>query len=181
MKKAFGFLVAMSMMILFVVPVMAETDYDALKVIDMVKDGAEGSHKGHDGILRSPAVSGTLAVDTIAEKTAAAGVTVDSLLIKDGSLQTPPVSLGAITNGAVISATTPVITVAPLTVSTNTIANPLATGRFATIVNVGTNAMTLADSGNLKLSSAAVLGQYDGITLLSIDTSIWVEIDQQDN
>lgn len=45
------------------VAIFAESDSHAKKIIEMVKDGKAGKYHGHDGVLRTPVVSGTLTVD----------------------------------------------------------------------------------------------------------------------
>lgn len=48
-------------------------------------------------------------------------------------------------------------------------------GDVLTLVNVGANAITLTDTGTLKLSGNAALGQYDTIILLSDGTN-WIQV-----
>lgn len=55
-----------------------------------------------------------------------------------------------------------------------------AAGQTVTIINVGTNAVTLADSGTQKLSAAAALGQYDTLTVRSDGTN-WIEVARSNN
>lgn len=84
MKK---FITLICLVSLIITPLcFAETDYVASKWIEMIKDGEQGSFHGKDGNLRDPQVTGTLKVDTIAERTSAGGVTIDGLLIKDGAV-----------------------------------------------------------------------------------------------
>lgn len=55
-----------------------------------------------------------------------------------------------------------------------------AEGMVTTITNVSTNTITITDTGTLKLSGNAALGQYDNITLYSDGTN-WIEVGQVDN
>jgi len=48
------------------------------------------------------------------------------------------------------------------------------------LVNVGSNTITLTDTGTLKLSANAALGQYDTITLQSDGTN-WIELAKANN
>jgi len=100
MNKCFTFMI-MLIVALMVTSAIAETDYLADKWIEAVKDGDAGKVYGKDGILRNPAVSGTLKVDTIAERTAAGGVTIDGLTIKDGATTTT-YGVGVATNSTAV-------------------------------------------------------------------------------
>lgn len=55
-----------------------------------------------------------------------------------------------------------------------------AAGRILVLVNVGSNTITLTDTGTLKLSGNAALGQYDTITLQSDGTN-WIELAKANN
>jgi len=48
-------------------------------------------------------------------------------------------------------------------------------GRRLTLINIGSNTITLTDTGTLKLSGNAALGQYDAIQLLADGTN-WIQI-----
>jgi len=85
MKKFLRFITVLAV-IGIAVPAFAETDYVAGKWIEMIKEGDTGSYKGKDGLLRNPKVSGTMSIDTIAERTSGSGVTVDGVVIKDGGV-----------------------------------------------------------------------------------------------
>lgn len=62
---------------------------------------------------------------------------------------------------------------------TSSIANPTA-GRFVVLVNVGSNTITLTDTGTLKLSGNIALGQYDSVSLLGDGTN-WVQTATSNN
>lgn len=53
-------------------------------------------------------------------------------------------------------------------------------GRILYLVNVGSNTITLTDTGTLKLSSNAALGQFDTI-LLQSDGTNWIELGRANN
>ncbi len=265
MKKSICLMTVLMMVFAFAVSVKAETDFVALKVIEMIKDGSEGSYKGTTGLLRTPKVTGTMSVDTIAERTAGAGVTIDGVLIKDGGVTgtgitsstnaahdviaektsgagvtvdgvllkdgsvsgagafttlsasgaatlagaltaqknvtladtnniartflvsndykhvVTPNAIGAVTNEQVIAVVSTYYTISAAEAVTNTIADASAVGQLFTVINIGTDEITFADAGNLKLSDDAVLGQYDTLTLYAVAVDAWVEIAQQDN
>ena len=68
--------------------------------------------------------------------------------------------------GSVISVTTglvPITAASPLQVGSVYTGTD---GQIITIVNAGTNAITVPDSGLNRLSAAAVLGQYDTLTMI---------------
>lgn len=53
-------------------------------------------------------------------------------------------------------------------------------GSLVTLVNIASNTITFTDTGTLKLSGNAVLGQYDSLTLLSDGTNL-VQVGKSDN
>lgn len=63
---------------------------------------------------------------------------------------------------------------------TSSIAGVSTAGRVLVLVNVGSNTITLTDTGTLKLSGNAALGQFDNITLISDGTN-WVQLAKTDN
>ena len=83
---------------------------------------------------------------------------------------------GVITNQGAVAIITTVSTG-----TTNTLLNPTAAGEFFTIINNSAWAISLADSGNLKLSAAALLFQDDTLSLVSISSSVWVEVSRTTN
>ncbi len=92
---------------------------------------------------------------------------------------TPGTSI-TVTNGA---AFTPTATYQPLVAAaevTPTITAGATAGRLVALTNTGTDVINLADSGTLKLSAAAALGQYDVLVLVSDGTN-WIEISRSDN
>jgi hypothetical protein len=70
----------------------AETDPRADKWIENIKDGKTGKADGKDGILRNPRISGTLRVNQIQEYTAANGMALENVTLKDGSVNTTNVT-----------------------------------------------------------------------------------------
>lgn len=55
-----------------------------------------------------------------------------------------------------------------------------AAGRIVYLVNVGSNTITLTDTGTLKLAGNAALSQYDTI-LLQSDGTNWIELARANN
>lgn len=94
----------------------------------------------------------------------------------------------SLTNTAVLTPTAPLHILSGIggandTTNTVTIANPTVVGQELTLVVAGasTNLIGLADSGNLKLSEAAVLDAYDVIKLVATEAAVWVEVEKKDN
>lgn len=63
---------------------------------------------------------------------------------------------------------------------TSSVAGVSTAGRVVTLVNVGSNTITLTDTGTLKLSGNAALGQYDSLVLISDGTN-WIQLSKTDN
>jgi hypothetical protein len=100
--------------------------------------------------------------------------------------QTP--TAATLTNGAVLTVASSFYNItasgqANGFTNTVTLANPTAAGDEVTlhVVAASSNLLGLADSGNLKLTAAGLLGDNDTIRLKAPDTSIWVEISRADN
>lgn len=102
-------------------------------------------------------------------------------IIVDGNLIHTVTAMGAITNGQVLSREGTFVTVAPTTAVTNTIEDPLTVGRIKTIINTSTNAVTIADSGNVRLDGAFAGGLDAALLLQARATNIWVEIGRKAN
>ncbi len=105
-------------------------------------------------------VTGTLTANTFLVLTKAGDVTVT-----DGSIITPTASYQPITAGAAVG--TDLIAV-------------LSSGTLLRLVNVGSNTITITDTGTLKLAGNIALGQYDSLLLLSDGTN-WVQMGTSDN
>lgn len=108
-----------------------------------------------------------------------ANVTISDLTASGDLRMTKQTAL-TVTNGGTI---TPTGSYQPLTaagaVGTDAIATGTA-GDLLVLVNAGSNTITLTDTGTLKLSGDAALGQYDSITLIADGTN-WIEVAQADN
>lgn len=63
---------------------------------------------------------------------------------------------------------------------TSSVAGVSTAGRVVTLVNVGSNTITLTDTGTLKLTGNIALGQYDSLLLLSDGTN-WVQLATANN
>jgi hypothetical protein len=92
-----------------------------------------------------------------------------------------PRILAAVTNGQSLGAVNSYYSISAAGAVTCAVDNASAAGMQFTIINTSAQPITFADSGNLALSGAAVLDQYDTLTLYAIATNMWVEIAQQDN
>lgn len=62
---------------------------------------------------------------------------------------------------------------------TSSVANPTA-GRLVVLINVGSNTITLTDTGTLKLSGNIALGQYDSLTMVGDGTN-WIQLATTNN
>lgn len=98
----------------------------------------------------------------------------------NGNLRALPQTAITVSNNSSI---TPTGMYQPLTavaaVGTSSIAAQAA-GTVVVFQNVNTNAITLTDTGTLRLAGNAALGQHDTLTLLSDGTN-WIEVSRSDN
>lgn len=133
-------------------------------------------------------VTGTL---TAATGVITGALSAGTLNISGGSFLTGTVNAGGfivlakasnitVTDNSII---TPTATYQPLTadgaVGTDQIAI-LSAGTLLYLSNVSANAITITDTGTLKLSADIALGQYDTLTLLSDGTN-WIQIATSNN
>lgn len=124
------------------------------------------------------AMTGTLYAGGAATLNSSASVgtnlTVDEWLILD------PADTITITQGATLTAEA---SYQPITaagaVSFGAITAETA-GTFLRLINVGSNTITISDTGTLKLSGNIALGQYDSLALLSDGTN-WIQMGTSDN
>ena len=117
---------------------------------------------------------------TVADGVTAADITAsDDLTTLD--LYLTQTSVQTITVGGTI---TPTGSYHQITASaargTSSVSGVSTAGRVLTLVNIGSNTITLTDTGTLKLAGNAALGQYDSITLLSDGTN-WIQVSKADN
>lgn len=114
----------------------------------------------------------------------------DDLTVDDDTTLTDDLTLGgllinsgtaiAVTNGSYITPTSMVqeLTAAAAAGTSNLAAG--ADGQLLVLYNSSANAITITDTGTLKLSSNLVLGQYDSAVLVSDGTN-WMEAGASDN
>lgn len=73
-------------------------------------------------------------------------------------------------------------TVTPTIAVTNAVGSAYTNGTILRLLNVSNQTINIADSGNVKLSSAWAGGQYDSLTLIfDTTTSTWIEMSRSDN
>ena len=77
---------------------------------------------------------------------------------------------------------TPTGTYQPITAAgaVNPTVNILPAGTLVILINTGSNAITISDTGIQKLTADAVLGQYDSLTIISDGTN-WIELARANN
>jgi hypothetical protein len=63
---------------------------------------------------------------------------------------------------------------------TSSVAGVATAGRVVVLINIGSNTITLTDTGTLKLSGNIALGQYDSVSLLSDGTN-WIQLATSNN
>lgn len=148
---------------------------------------------GQVWILNDLTISDDLTVDavTAADLTASDDITAtDDLVVGDDLTVGDNLYLADLIASTYTTVTvTPGSTITPtgmyqlITSATNAgtsaIANPTA-GRVVVLVNVGSNTITLTDTGTLKLTGNIALGQYDSLGLISDGTN-WIQISTANN
>lgn len=127
---------------------------------------------GQVWILNDLTIGDDLTVDAV---TASGNVTVgDDLFVAQQTAQT-------ITAGGTI---TPTGTYHQITAAaargTSSVAGVSTAGRVVVLVNVGSNTITLTDTGTLKLTGNIALGQYDSLGLISDGTN-WIQLSTANN
>ena len=119
----------------------------------------------------SARVAGTLTTNAIVSTSSNLGAASVTSLNSTGAIAAARFNVEqgtqqTVVAGSVISVTTglvPITAASPLQVGSVYTGTD---GQIITIVNAGTNAITIPDSGLNRLSAAAVLGQYDTLTLI---------------
>lgn len=109
---------------------------------------------------------GTTNLDTLEVESFLRPDAQTALTVTDGTAFTPTGTYQPITAAGAVTPT----------VSTT----GFSAGDLLVLINTGSNAITLADSGTAKLASAAALGQYDSITLI-FDGTNWIEFSRSNN
>lgn len=126
--------------------------------------------------------SDNLSSETARVDGATGNFTTDGGVDVGTDLNLTPATAITVTDGTVI---TPTGTYQPLIGSGTVTAATVATGGAATgdlvvFINTATDVINIADSGNVSLSAAAALGQYDTLTLL-FDGTAWRETARSNN
>jgi hypothetical protein len=129
---------------------------------------ADGAWFTSSTIGAGGAISATGAINS------AAGVTAGTFLVLTKAANVSVVADSTITPLASYQPIT-----AAATCGTASIA-PLAAGTVLRLINVGSNTITITDTGTLMLSGDIALGQYDSLLLLSDGTN-WVQMGTSNN
>lgn len=99
----------------------------------------------------------------------------------DGAVVNNPADTIVVTHSITV---TPLGVYQPISSTGNTgtsIVTGCTAGREVTMVNQANTTITFTDTGTLKLSGNAALGQYDSLTLRCHDGTNWIEVAQVDS
>ena len=113
-------------------------------------DGATGNVTG-SGVVSTGAITHT---GFLVEQPATSITVTQDITITPGGTYQPIVAAGAVSTGVIV--------------------NPLA-GRRLVLINTGSNAITISDTGTVMLGGDRVLGQYDALSLIGDGTN-WIEV-----
>lgn len=175
-KSAVAILVALTMLMTGYVAMDAQTikqnfEWIIAKRISVTQNGITVTKGGVTVSAGTVAVTEGITADDV---TAADNTTTADLYLSQQSAQT-------ITYGGTITPTGAYNQITSSTArGTSSVAGVSTAGRVVTIINVGTGTITLTDTGTLKLSGNAALGQYDSLVLLSDGTN-WIQLSKTDN
>ena len=136
-----------------------------------------------DDLIKLPTPSGGTGfeVDTDGNATVGGTLTVDGATTASTLMAITPVSVTC-TNGGSIAVAGSYIKVTPTDVATASVANATSAGQILIIENVGTNALTIADSTTaMALGANAVLGATDTLVLIANAAAQWRELSLSDN
>jgi hypothetical protein len=150
------------------VGVQPAQSFRALVVSNSIEDRGTLSVTGASTFTGAVTTSATLSAGTFMVLTPGTAITVTN-----GTPFTPTASAQPIQAAGTV---TPTLSV------TNSAGAAYAAGTMLRVINVSNQTINLADSGNVKLSTAWAGGQYDTLTLLfDGTTSTWIEIARSDN
>ena len=150
------------------------------------EQGLVGAHTNIRSLIAGEIYNkGTLAVDGASTLTGAVtmagAATVGTSLGVGTSIDFGDQSAVTVTNGGTIAVTDDFV---PLTaagsVGTGTITGCSTLGKVSLLYNTANQTITISDTGTLKLSGNAALGQYDTLSLMG-DGSNCIEFAQADN
>jgi len=136
-----------------------------------------------DDLIKLPTPSGGTGfeVDTDGNATVGGTLTVDGATTASTLMAITPVSVTC-ANGGSIAVAGSYIKVTPTDVATVSVANATSAGQILIIENVGTNALTIADSTTaMALGANAVLGATDTLVLIANAAAQWRELSLSDN
>jgi len=134
-----------------------------------------------DGFVLKNTTNGT--VFSVAYESGKATNTIDGVVIADAVISTASASTTVAAGGAIAitGSLMPISAAAAVTNATLSAVAPAKVGQSVTIINTGTNAITVLDSGVAKLSADIVLGQYDSLSLVAQATNVLVQTSTSDN
>ena len=127
--------------------------------------------------------TGNSDVFTVKYESGKATNTIDGVVVADAVVSTASSTSTLASNGslALTGSLMPISSVAAATNVTIAAVAPSKVGQSVTIINTGTNAITIVDSGAAKLSGDLALGQYDSLSLVVQATNVLVQTATSNN
>ena len=138
---------------------------DDLAVTDALTVGGAANLAGNSSVGGTLSVTSDLAVGGDATVVEFLGLTkTGSLTVASGGTITPTASMQMLTAAGAVSAGMGLGT----------------SGQIVTLINTGTNAITISDTVNSQLSGNIALGQYDSLTVV-FDGTYWIQLATANN
>jgi hypothetical protein len=138
---------------------------DDLDVTDVLTVGGAANLAGNSSVGGTFSVTGNTAVGGDLTVVRFLGLTkTGSLTVASGGTITPTASMQMLTAAGAVGA--------GLGLGTS--------GQLVTLINSGTNAITISDTVNSQLSGNIALGQYDSLTVV-FDGTYWIQVATSNN
>lgn len=138
---------------------------DDLAVTDALTVGGAANLAGNSSVGGTLSVTSDLAVGGDATVVEFLGLTkTGSLTVTAGGTVTPTASMQMLSAAGAVSAGMGLGT----------------SGQIVTLINSGTNAITISDTVNSQLSGNIALGQYDSLTMI-FDGTYWIQLATANN
>jgi hypothetical protein len=149
------------------------TSLYALAIVDDLAVGGDTTVTGALDVTGATSMAGGMTFSdgdlTVADDLIVAAQT--ALTVTDGSPITPTGSLQLLTAAGEVTPTVAILDADGVT---------FTTGTMLWLVNTANQTINLADGGNVKLTAAGAMGQYDTLSLV-FDGTYWLEVARADN